>query len=57
MATTWESIATNTYASADWRYVIEARNGEWLVSDRGVVVRSLYSLEQAQAWVDGRVIR
>lgn len=56
MTTTWEQIATDTYASSDWRYVIELRNGEWLVSERGNVVRSLYSLERAQAWVDGTVI-
>jgi hypothetical protein len=55
--TKWEQIAEGTYASADWRYVIEERNGEWWVLERGVVVRALYSLERAQAWVNGEVIR
>ncbi len=57
MNTTWEAIATDTYVSADWRYVIEKRGDEWVVIERGVVVRALYSLERAQAWVDGKVIR
>jgi hypothetical protein len=57
MTTTWELIAEGTYASADWRYVIEARGGQWLVSDRGSVVCSHYSLERAQRWVSGEVIR
>lgn len=57
MTTTWEQITEGTYASADWRYVIEEHNGEWVVTERGRVVRALYSLERAQQWVDGKVIR
>lgn len=57
MTTTWEQIATDTYASEDWRYVIELRGDAWLVSERGRIVCSHYSLERAQAWVDGAVIR
>lgn len=55
MTTTWEAISTDTYASADWRYVIEKRGDVWLVSERGQVVGSHYSLERAQGWVDGTV--
>ena len=57
MTTNWEAIAEGTFASEDWRYVIEHRGDEWHVSDRGRLVRALDSLERAQDWVDGRVIR
>lgn len=57
MTTTWELIATDTYVSANWTYAIERVGDEWRVSVRGEWKRSLPSLEMAQAWADGKVIR
>lgn len=54
--TTWEQVSETTYASSDWRYVIEASGDRWTVSERGRVVCSHYSLDRAQRWVAGEVL-
>lgn len=57
MTTTWDRISETAFVSEDWRWVIEQCGGEWRVSDRGVMRRAFPSLEMAQAWVGGNVIR
>lgn len=57
MQTTWEAIAADTYVNADWSRTIERVGNEWRISVNGEWKRSLPTLEQAQAWADGLVIR
>jgi hypothetical protein len=57
MTTTWEQVTETTFSSSDWRYVIEFNGECWTVSERGSVVCSHYSLDRAQRWVSGEVVR
>lgn len=49
---TFESFTATSYASADWRYVIEfdKQVNEWIVKEQGNIKRSFRTADEAIAW-------
>lgn len=52
MTTTWDRIDATTYATPDWRIVVEKVASTWTVSELGTVKHTARSAGAAKSWAE-----